>query len=249
MNYRSKRGLSLSLAGLVVAGLAAALGLAAARAGYRAGTARSGGALALALDDRRGHLAVIAQADFAVTRAFSDLVAAQAMKSYALERGGILLRGAAGAHAGTPDDRQDLMDAMAAALGRMEPARILFDGSAVAVTSSEGRCLATLSAARLAFEGCGAGEAVRGPIRTAFQMVEPAHGLEQRAAPAGDLYPVDAIALGDRVRILALGGPAPPGIGGPGIVVLPFSNDNAAPPDDSQMRAAIRAVLARVGRR
>jgi len=238
-----------SLAGLIVAGLAAALGLAAANAGYRAGTGQSGSALALALDDRRGHVVVIAQADFAVTRAFSDVVAAQAMKSYALERGGILLRGTAGEHAGTPDDQQNLMDAMAAALGRMEPARILFDDSAVAVTTSEGRCLATLSAARLAFEGCGGGEAVRGPIRTAFQMVEPAHGLEQRPAPAAALYPVDAIALGDRVRILALGGPAPPDIGGPGIVVIPFSNDYAAPPDDSQVRSAIRSVLARVGRR
>jgi hypothetical protein len=229
--------------------MAAAAGLAAANPEYRAGTAASGSALALALEDRRGRVVLIAQAEFAVTRAYSDLVAAQTIKTYALERGGILLRGAVGAHSPTAGEQQDVMAAIAAALGQREPARILYDGAAIAVTTPEGRCLAALSAAaELAFEGCGAGEPARGPIRSAFQMFEPAHGLLQRSAPLAG-YPVGAIALGDRVAILALGGPTPPAIRGKGLMVAGSSNDDVAPPDDPRMRAAIRSVLARVGRR
>ncbi len=237
-----------SLAALLAIEIVAAAGLAPSNPEYRAGTAASGSALALSLEDRFGSVVLIAQGELAVTRAYSDVVAAQVMKTYALERGGILLRGAPGAHAPTAGEQQDMMAAIAAALGQREPARILYDGAVVAVTTPQGRCLAALSAtAQLGFEGCGTGEPARGPIRSAFQMFEPAHGLLQRSAAPIAGYPVGAIALGDQVTILALGGPARLEIRGKGLIVAPSSNDNVAPPDDPRMRAAIRSVLARVG--
>jgi hypothetical protein len=244
-----RRRSSKRLAGCIVIELAAVAGLAAANVEYRAGTARAGGARALALEDRAGHVAVIAQADFAMTRAMSDFVAARLMKTYSLERAAILLRGSNGAALPALDQREDLTTAISAALGQMNPARILYNGAAIAVTTPESHCLAAFSSAGLSLDGCGAGESVGGPIRWAFQMVEPAHGFEQRAAPPAAAYPIGAIALGDRVAILAVGGPAPFELPGKGLIVSPYSNDNAAPPDDPQVRAAIASVLERVRKR
>jgi hypothetical protein len=246
-----RRRSSRRLAGCIVIELAAAAGLAAVNLEYQAGTAGSENAQALALEDRGGHLAVMAQAGFAITRSLADLLAAQVMKTYGLERGAILLRGAPGAPP-VPGQPQDLIAVISAALGQLNPARVLYDGTAIAVITPEGRCLAEISAAAsLAFADCSAGKPVGGPIRSAFQMAEPVRGLRQRSAPAAS-FPVAAVALGNRVAILALGGEPPPGIASgrraTDLLIAPFSNDNVAPPDDPQVRAAIQSVLARVGR-
>jgi hypothetical protein len=240
---------SKRLAGCIVIELAAVAGLSAANFEYRAGTARAGAALALALEDRARQVAVIAQADFAVTRVLSDVVAARLMKAYGLERAAILLRGSNGAPPPTPERQQDLTTAISAALGQLNPARILYNGAAIAVRTPEGRCLAAFASAGLSLDGCGAGDSVGGPIRWAFQMVEPAQGLQQREALPAAGHPIGAIALGDRVAILALGGRAPFDISAKSVIVSTFSNDNAPPPDDPQVRAAIASVLERVRRR
>ena len=100
--------------------------------------------------------------------------------------------------------------------------------------------------ASLTFDGCGSGTLVRGTIRSALQFVEPAHGLLRRnVAPPS--YPVQAIALGKRVTILALGGEAPPGsFAARDRIVASFANDAAPLPATPQIAAAIRQVLARV---
>jgi hypothetical protein len=99
----------------------------------------------------------------------------------------------------------------------------------------------------LAFAGCTDGAAVTGGIRAAFQMVEPAHGLQKRGE-TGRSFPVQAIAVGKQVTILALSGEAalPEGVNPRGLIFAPFSNDTAAAPQDADVRAAIQRVLARV---
>ena len=67
-------------------------------------------------------------------------------------------------------------------------------------------------------------------------------------AAAQRAYPVQAIALGRRATILALGGDVPASqFHAPGIIVAAFSNDTAPMPDDPRVAATIRQVLARVG--
>jgi hypothetical protein len=239
-----QRRSSKRLAGCFVIELVAAAVLTAADFEYKAGTARSGRVAALALEDRRGRRAVIAQAEFRVTLPFSDFVAARAMKEYGLERGGILIRSAG---RGTPDPAE-VEAAFGAALADLKPARVLF-GGALSITGPDGRCRAALSAGgSLDFLNCGAGVPVRGGIRCAFQTVEPAHGLMQREDRHRS-YPVQAIALGGQVVILALGGDAPAArFVAKGIIVATFANDDTAFEDEPGIRAAMRQVLRRVGR-
>lgn len=238
---------SRRLAGFTAIELLLVTGLGGAGYEFQAGTASVGRVKALALADRRGHRAVIAQAEFPVTRAVADFAAAQLMKAYDLDRAGILLRGASAGEAAPAD----LVTASAAALGKLEPARVLHGSGSLSVTTPDGRCRAAVSAdGALAFEGCrGGGKPARGPIRMAFQMADLTHGLQQRRDPLR-AYPVQAIALGKLVTILALGGSTPAGLfRSPGIIVAPFANDTMAMPDDPRVHAAIRQVLARVGSR
>ena len=75
-----------------------------------------------------------------------------------------------------------------------------------------------------------------GGIRAAFQMVEPAHGLQKRGETVR-AFPVQAIALGKQVTILALSGEAalPEGVSPRGLIFAPFSNEaaTAAPQHDA----------------
>ena len=104
---------------------------------------------------------------------------------------------------------------------------VRWSGGAVSITGLDGRCRATLAGnGAVAFERCGGGEAVRAPIRAAFQVVEPAHGLQPRGEPVRSSS-VQAIALGQRFVVLAVEGER----------------------HDPRVSAAIRQVLARVGRR
>ena len=72
--------------------------------------------------------------------------------------------------------------------------------------------------------GCADGAAVAGAIRAAFQMVEPEHGLQKRGQGVRS-FPVQAIALGKQVTVLALSGEAalPEGVNPRGLIFAPFS--------------------------
>jgi hypothetical protein len=78
-------------------------------------------------------------------------------------------------------------------------------------------------------------------------MVEPAHGLQKRGDTVHS-YPVQAIALGKQVTILALSGEAalPEGVHAPGLIFAPFSNEATAAPQDARLRVAVQRVLMRV---
>jgi hypothetical protein len=199
---------------------------------YRAGTAVIGEVKAVALEDNRGHRAVFAEADFPVTRAIADFIAARLASSYALDRSSLVLSGMAL----RPAHPEDVITAISAALGSLESAKVVFDGAKISITSKDGKCLATIPQGP-----CAGGAAVRPPIRTAFQIFEPPHSLQQRGETPPS-YPVQAIALGKTVTVLALSGDTeyPQS---KGLLVLTHSNDiNTA----SDPTPAIRSLLQRV---
>ena len=211
------------LAGCCAIELLFAAGLTAADSDYQAGTAAAGRVKVVALEDRRGNRAVFATAEFRISQSLSDFIVAQVVKAYGVDRAGLLLV-SAGQGEPAPDDA---VAAIGAALGDLEPAVVRSSGGAVSVTAPDGHCRATLAAdGAVAFERCGPGEPVRAPIRAAFQMVDPAHGLQQRAEPVR-ASSVQAIALGQRFVVLAVEGER----------------------DDPRVSAAVRWVLACVGRK
>jgi hypothetical protein len=206
---------------------------------YQASKAAAEHATAVAIEDRQGNRAVFAEADFPVTRAVSDFVAAQVGKQYRLDRAALLIYGRAGVD--RPPDTEGLVTAIAAALGSLEPAAIHYDGATISIATAGGTCIGALPSG-----SCSGGVRIRPPIRAAFQMIEGQHGLQVRGE-VRESYPVQAIALGKEAAILGLGGdgryPA-----AKGIVVIPFANDVAPPPAKAVIEAASRRVLARVGR-
>jgi len=228
-----RQRLSRRLAGCIAIEL-----LAAANFQYKAGTAFTDHAKAIAIEDRRGVRVVIAEADFPVTRAISDFVSARLIETFGLERGGILLRGA-----GTGEvRREDLITAVSAALGKLEPATIRYRET-ISVTAPDGRCLAAVGVdGAVHLDGCGDGAVLHGPIRAAFQMVEPEHPLLARTQMAPS-YPVQAIAIG-KLTILAMPGayPSHPR----DVMLIPAANDVAVPPDSPAIDTAIRRVMSRV---
>ena len=212
---------------------------------YRAGTAVEGSARARGLEDARGHRAVFTQTEFPISQALADFVAARLLVSLDLERPGLLLHWSGiGTRPGQPED---LVAAITAAVAALEPAEVRYGHRSLFVAAGE-RCLGTLSPdGGLAPGGCAEGAAVTGGIRAAFQMVQPVHGLQKRGEAVRS-FPVQAIALGRQVTILALSGEAalPEGVNPRGLIFAPFSNEVAAAPRDARVRAAIERVLARV---
>ena len=238
------------LAACIAIELAAAGGGRAAGPDFRAAVTQTEGITAHAIEDRHGHAIAIVRTSFPVTRALSDLAAAEIMKAYKLERGDILLRGTPSGSAEPSTVAPEILNALGTALNSLNPVRILSREGTLSVTLADGRCLASIApSAGLRPEGCTGGNPVRGPIRTAFRIAEPVRKLALRSElPAA--YPVQAIALGREVAILALGGDSQSFAANfPGLTVLPFSNDTQAPPDDPQIRAAIRSVLEAIGRK
>ena len=234
---------SRKLAGCIVIELTlAAAGFA---ADWRAGAASSGSARALALEDPRGTRAVFAQTEFRITQSLADFVSARLLGSLQLDRPGLLLRWSGiGAR---PEQPEDLVTAITDAVNALEPAEVRYGHRSLSVAAGE-RCLGTLSPdGALAFAGCTDGAEVTGAIRAAFQMVEPAHGLQKRGETVRS-FPVQAIALGKQVSILAMSGeaPLPEGVNPRGLIFAPFSNEAAAAPQDARVRAAVDRVLARV---
>jgi len=239
MRKRSSR----KLAGcIVIELLLAAAGFA---GDYRAGAAVEGSARALVLEDARGHRAVFTQTEFRISQALADFVAARLLVSLDLERPGLLFHWSGiGAR---PEQPEDLVSAITAAVNALEPAEVRYSHRSLSVAAGD-RCLGTLNPDGALSSGeCAGGVAVTGTIRAAFQMVEPAHGLQKRGETMRS-YPVQAIALGRQVTILALSGEAtlPEGVNSRGLIFAPFSNESVAAPQDARVRAAIEHVLARV---
>jgi hypothetical protein len=212
---------------------------------YRAGAAEAGSARALVLEDARGHRAVFTQTEFRITGAVADFAAARLLISLDLERPELVLHWSGiGARPERPDD---LVAAIARAVAALEPAEVRYGHRSLFVAAG-GRCLGTLNPdGGLASGGCADGAAVTGAIRSAFQMVEPVHGLQKRGEGVRS-FPVQAIALGKQVTVLALSGEAalPEGVNPRGLIFAPFSNDAAAAPQDARVLAAVERVLARV---
>jgi len=141
--------LSRKLAGCFAIELLFAAGLLAADSDYQAGTAAAGKVKALALEDRRGHRAVFATAEFPLSQSVSDFIAVQVLKAYGVDRAGLLLY-SAGQGDPAPDDA---VTAIGAALGSLEPAVVRSSGGAVSITAPDGRCRAMLAAnGAVAFE-------------------------------------------------------------------------------------------------
>lgn len=239
MRKRSSR----KLAGCIV--IEVALAGAGFAADYRAGAAASGSARALVLEDARGNRAVFTQTEFPITQALADFVAARLLVSLDLQRHGLLLHWSGiGAR---PEQPEDLVTAITAAVNALEPAEVRYGHRSLFVVAGV-RCLGTLNPdGALSSAGCADGVAVTGGIRAAFQMVEAIHGLQRRGETVRS-FPVQAIALGRQVTILAMSGEAllPEGVNPRGLIFAPFSNEAAAAPQDARVRAAVQRVLARV---
>src|SRR5450759_5190033 len=131
-----RKRLSRKLAGCIAIELAlAAAGFAAE---YRAGAAASGSARALLLEDARGHRAVFTQTEFRITQALADFVAARLLVSLNLERPGLLFHWSGiGAR---PEQPEDLVAAITAAVAALEPAEVRYGHRSLFVAAG-GRCL------------------------------------------------------------------------------------------------------------
>src|SRR5262245_40857965 len=238
--------LSRRLAGCIAIELA--IVACAAAAGFTAGIGQTPSSRALAIQDSQGAYAVIAQTDFRITQAVADFVAAQVMQSHTLDRPALLLHWSG--IASRPEQPAELVAAIDTALTKMEPATVRYGHRTLSVVADQDRCLASLNPdATLTLSFCTTGADIGGPIRAAFQMVEPSHGLLKRGETARQ-FPVQAIAVGKDVVILALSGEArfPQGVNPRGLIFAPFSNEAVAAPQDARVMAAVRRVLARVNR-
>ena len=216
-------------------------------ADFKAGAATAPTAHALVLEDAKGNRAVFAQAEFRITQSLADFVAGRLLHSEPLDRAAILFRwGGIGARPPQPDD---LVIAITAAIAALEPVTVRYGRRVLSVAAANGKCLGSLNEdGAVGVAGCSEGVEVTGIIRAAFQMVEPAHALLKRGETA-HAFPVQAIALGKQVTILALSGESalPEGLPPRGLIFSPFSNHDTPPPlQDSRVHAAIQRVLARV---
>jgi hypothetical protein len=230
--------------------IAIELALAAAgwSADFKAGAATAPTARALVVEDAKGNRAVFAQTEFRITQSLADFVASQLLRSQTLDRAALLFRwGGIGARPPQPDD---LVAAITAAIGALEPATVRYGHRVLSVAAVEkDKCLGSLNEdGAVGTTGCSEGVDVTGIIRAAFQMVEPAHALLKRGEVAR-AFPVQAIALGKQVTVLALSGESalPEGLPPRGLIFSAFSNHDAPPPlQDARVHAAIQRVLARV---
>ena len=239
---------SKRLAGCIAIELALAFtGTAGWSADFKAGAANASSARALVLEDEHGKRAVFAQAEFRITQAIADFVASQLLKAQDLDRASLLFRW--GGIGNRPAQPGDLVDAVNAAIAALEPASVRYGHRVLSIATPDGKCLGSLNEdGALGSAGCGEGAPIAGPIRAAFQMVEPNHALLKRGETVHS-FPVQAIALGKQVTILALSGESelPQGLNTRGLIFSPFSNESSPPPlQDPRVRAAIQRVLTRV---
>jgi hypothetical protein len=203
---------------------------------YRAGTATIGLSRALVIEDRHHHPAVIINVAFSTPLSVSDHIGALAATAYGLDRSALIIHST---REGDPAP-QDTVAAIGAALSALEPANISY-GNGMLVVSIAPVCTTILGDAVM--QGCTpvAGVPVHGSIRSAFRVVDLAHGLQVRAA-APRYATVQAVALGEAVVILSA--PANFIEPGPGRIVAALP----AIDYDARVAAALANVLARVGK-
>ena len=232
------RKLSTKLAGCIVIELLAACGALAAGSAYKAGYAAYGQAKALALEDRRGHRALIVTAAFAAPLSVADSIAAQAIKEYGLERASLLIYSVASGNPAPLDART----AIGAALGQLNPAVLDYASARLVVTSYDGHCLAAISE-QASLDPCTTpgGDSVHGFIRSALRIVDLSHGLQTREATPRSAA-VQAIAVGSIVFFSAPSNVAQPG----NRIILATTPAVEA---DSQLTSAVGDVFLRVGGR
>ncbi|GEM_PF-2864756 len=165
------------LAGYIAIELLCAYSAVAADYYYKAGFASYGRAEALAIEDRRGRRAVIANATFSVPLAVADSIAARAIKEYKLERPDVLIYSVASGDP-APDD---VHTAIGAALGNLKAAYLAFGNGRLTASSYDGHCLVAISAEG-SLDACTtpAGDTLGGYIKSALQIVDLTHGLQTR---------------------------------------------------------------------
>jgi hypothetical protein len=176
-------------------GLLAASALLAAD--YRAGVARVEGASALAIEDPQGGRVVIAAGGV------SELISARAAKEYGLERARLVLV-SCGAPGGADSDAT--VTAIGGALGDLKPAQLRF-GMAAGVAVLEVTGLATFSGGTLALGArmpAGEGRRVRGPVRAAFQVVEPRRVLSSRGTEVRTVSSAQVVRFGKDLTMVAV---------------------------------------------
>lgn len=227
------------LAGCIVIELVCTVAAFAANYAYQAGYAAYGQAKALALEDRRGHRAVIVTAGFDVPLSVADSVAAQAMKEYGLERASILVYSVASGGAKPVDART----AIGAALGGLKPAVLVYGNGRLTVSSYDGRCLAGISA-EASLEACTtpAGDSVGGQIRSALRVVDIPHALGTRETRLPRSVAVQTIAIGP---VVIFSGPSNVAQSGKRIILA----ETEAVEDNPQLTVAAAEVFLRVGGR
>jgi hypothetical protein len=225
------------LAGCIAIELLVGFLTAAADFDYQAGAASYGHARVLVLKDRRAHPALIVNVDYSTPLPVSDHIAALVAKTYRLDRSALVIHSIREGDAAP----EDAVTAIGAALALLEPARVSYGDGMLEVSTAAG-CTMVLGDA--AIENCApaAGNPVRGPIRSAFRVVDLTHGLQVRARTPR-YATVQAVALGEVVVILS----APANFVAPArgqiVAALP------AIEPDTRVAAALADVLARVGRK
>src|SRR5205823_12760499 len=129
-----RRRSSKKLAGCIAIELAlVACGTA---ADYKAGSAATGTARVLALEDARGAKLVFAQTEFRVTQAAADFVSAQIMKTWDMDRPGLVFHWSGIGN--RPAETGDLLAAIADALGDMNPVAVRYAHRGITVVLEEG---------------------------------------------------------------------------------------------------------------
>lgn len=254
----------------------AALALAALLSGegYQAGVASITlpdlTATALAIEDQREQRAVIVATDLSgMPRAIADPVAARLGKAYGLDRAFILLH-ASGTHERrySPQLIDDLAAVVGAAIANLTPARLWYGATGLEVTGADGRLRAVLASDdrnSISLRLSGAVQKmhpVRGPLRAAFQVADLDSGRRLRAGePVRPFpFPVQAMAFGKDLTVLALGGDVPVDYalrvkqeyGSKGLVVAVNSNDVISDLPrgmEDRIFTTIHQVMARVGRK
>lgn len=230
--------LSKRLAGCIVIELVCAAAAFAVDYPYKAGFAAHGHVEALVLEDRKGHRAVITNATFSVPLSVADSIAAEAIKQYGLERPGILIYSVA---SGDPVPAE-AQTAIGAALGKLEPAILIFGNGRLTVSSYDGHCRVAISS-DASLDNCStpAGDSLGGYIRSALRMVDLSHGLQTRGASPQSVA-IQAIAIGP---VVIFSGPANIAQGGKRVILA------VTPPveNDTRLDVAAGEVFLRVGGR
>lgn len=231
--------LSRRLVGWLAIELACACGAFAAGYDYNAGYASYGDAKAVAFEDRSGHRAVLAAAGFDVPLSVADAIAAEAIKQYKLERADLMIYSVAGG----PSAPKDAVTAIGAALGKLQPAYLLYGNARLSVSAADGSCMAALSSSA-AFIPCSipSGDSVGGRIRSALQMVDETRGLQTREDAPKSLA-LQAISLGRSIVIFY--GPGNFAPGGKRMIVAATPNVEG----DTRLNQAVGEVMVRIGGR